>query len=290
MPRKYKNMQQNLDYIRKELETFYPAEEIEGFIRVIFHHLKGYSLTDLVLRRDERLSEEDEKSIRNVVEQLKRNIPIQYIIGEAEFCDLKFRVSPDVLIPRPETEELVLWIAEDYQGATNLQAFDACAGSGCIAVSLAKMLHQAEVSACDISEKALQMAEVNAELNQVNVKFERLDMLHWQGFEGEQQFDCIVSNPPYVLDSEKAQMNNNVLEHEPHLALFVADDEALIFYESIASFAKVHLKAGGHLYFEINEAFGEEMKQMLQGMGFVHVELRQDVFGKNRMMRAEIHN
>ncbi|MFV0366247.1 MAG: peptide chain release factor N(5)-glutamine methyltransferase [Mangrovibacterium sp.] len=287
---KIQNMQQSLAIIRKELSSYYEPEEIQGFIRMIFYHLKSYSLTDMVINQQEQLSETEKKKIFSIVAELKAHRPIQYILGNVEFCDLHFKVNENVLIPRPETEELVQWIIDDFKLHPNVTVFDACTGSGCIAIGLAHWLNSPKVSACDISAEALELAQINAKENRVSVDFHLADMLHAQSFDPASKFDIMVSNPPYVLHSEKAAMNENVLKHEPHLALFVEDDEALIFYDAIADFSLKHLKLGGKLYFEINEAYALETAEMLKNKGFVNTEIRQDVFGKNRMIKTELKN
>lgn len=279
-------MQQNLVYIKKELASHYDAIEIEGLIRSIFYAVKNYSLTDMVLRSQEQLTKNDTDKIHLIVSKLKEHVPIQYVLGETEFCGLNFRVAPSVLIPRPETEELVGWIVSDCAGQSGLTVLDACTGSACIAVSLAKLLSAPQISACDISSEALEVAQQNACRNQASVSFFLADMLRYQSFTPTSKFDVIVSNPPYVLQSEKAKMSKNVLLHEPHLALFVEDEQPLAFYESIADFANLHLNREGRLYFEINEALAEQTQKMLHSKGFHSIELRQDVFGKDRMMKA----
>ncbi|MFV0521367.1 MAG: peptide chain release factor N(5)-glutamine methyltransferase [Mangrovibacterium sp.] len=281
-------MQQSLTNIRKELESYYSKEEIQGFIQLIFYHLKNYSLADMILNEDKQLSENDIKSLRNIIFKLKKYVPIQYILGQTEFCDLIFHVDSNVLIPRPETEELVRWALNDFQHQKNLNVFDACTGSGCIAISLAKYLHQAKVSACDISDGALHLAQLNAHSNKVNIGFHCIDMLNHQSFTPHAKYDIIISNPPYVLNSEKLEMSKNVLDYEPHLALFVDDDKALIFYEAIADFACLYLNKTGSLYFEINESYAPETLTMLKEKGFSSTELRQDVFKKNRMIKASL--
>ncbi|MFV0289303.1 MAG: peptide chain release factor N(5)-glutamine methyltransferase [Mangrovibacterium sp.] len=279
-------MLQNIANIRKELAPHYSKEEIQGFILHIFHDLKSYSLTDLVCNKEKSLSENEHQTILNIIEQLKKNVPIQYILGKTEFMELDFEVNPSVLIPRPETEELVQWLIDDFQTTISAHVFDACTGSGCVAISVAKQIPNARVYACDISKEALATAERNAKNHAANVNFFELDILNSSNFKAPHKFDAIISNPPYVLEMEKQKMNDNVLQHEPHIALFVADDKALMFYEAIADFALIHLKRKGCIYFEINEQFGTEMKQMLLKKGFEQIELKQDVFRKDRMIKA----
>jgi release factor glutamine methyltransferase len=209
--------------------------------------------------------------------RLEKGEPIQYIIGTTWFYGLEFQVTPDVLIPRPETEELVDWIV---QSKPKGEILDLCTGSGCIAVSLAKTLNQ-KVTAVDVSAGALEVAKQNAKLNEVEVEFLERDVLNLEDFSGK--FEVIVSNPPYVRELEKAEILPNVLEHEPHLALFVPDDDALIFYRKIAQWSLAHLAPNGRLYFEINQYLGPQTVKMLEGFGY-KVELRKDMAGNDRMI------
>lgn len=278
-------MQASLHYIRKELADRYPKPEIESFIRIIFSWLKNYNATDLLLKSDQTLDADDRQKVVDVVTRLQSSEPIQYILGETEFYGLPFRVSPAVLIPRPETEELVDWILTDCP-AGGPAVFDACTGSGCIAVALKKHLPEAAVSACDISAEALETASANAAFNQAPVNFFNLDILKNFDLELPEKLDILVSNPPYITESEEALMDKNVLDFEPRLALFVPDRQALIFYEALTRFGAINLKPGGNLYCEINEAFGPACVQLLQHSGFADVTLRRDLQGKDRMIRA----
>ena len=278
-------MQASLHDLRKELSGRYPKEEIESFIRLIFSALKNYSPTDILLKKDEQLSDDDRRKVMQVVERLKTYEPIQYILGETEFYDLKFRVSPSVLIPRPETEELVDWILKDAP-APDARILDVGTGSGCIPVSLKKNLPEAVVSACDISTDALAIARINSSLNEVPINFFKLDILQSQDLELPDKLDLLVSNPPYITLKEKTLMHANVLEFEPHLALFVKDREALIFYEALALFGRKNLKPGGKLYWEINEAYSKECLVLLQHLDYTDLQIRKDLNGKNRMLRA----
>ena len=223
----------------------------------------------------------------SILEQLKREIPIQYLLGTTHFYGLEFEVNENVLIPRPETEELVDWIIKSQKSEVRnkkLKILDIGTGSGCIAISIAKNLPNAEVFALDVSEKALATAKKNAELNQVQVQFICQSILETEDL--GQQFDVIVSNPPYVRHLEKQEIKKNVLDNEPHLALFVADDDALIFYRKIAQLAVKNLSQTGQLYFEINQYLGQEMLSLLQEMDFKNSELRQDIYGNDRMTKS----
>jgi release factor glutamine methyltransferase len=224
-----------------------------------------------------------------VLSELKKEKPIQYILGETEFYGLRFRVNENTLIPRPETEELVELIISDNQITKNtnsLTILDIGTGSGCIAISLAKNLSNAKVSAIDVSEKALEMAKKNAEINEVNVNFILADVLKISTL--QEKYDVIVSNPPYVRNLEKHEIKPNVLEFEPHLALFVEDDDALIFYRKIAELALKNVSENGKLYFEINQYLGKETVELLENLGFKNVKLIKDIYENDRMIFATI--
>lgn len=278
-------MQASLHYIRKELADRYPPAEIESFIRLIFSWLKNYSPTDIIVKSDRALDADERQKLVDIVERLKNNEPIQYILGETEFYGLPFRVTPAVLIPRPETEELVDWILRNNQ-IENPTILDIGTGSGCIPVSLKKNLPGAKVSACDISPEALAVARQNAALNEAEVNFFELDILKNNQSEVNEKLDILVSNPPYITEKEKNLMQQNVLDFEPHLALFVANDSALIFYEAIARFGALNLKPGGKLYWEINEAYGEDCVQLLERTGYSAIQLHRDMQGRDRMICA----
>ena len=278
-------MQTSLAYIRKELNGLFPKEEVESFIRIIFDHLKSYNSTDLLCKKDEVFSEREKLKIEGIVKRLQKNEPIQYILGETEFFGLPFKVNPDVLIPRPETEELVDWILK-----SKLPAFpvilDVGTGSGCIPVSLKKNLPSAKVFAHDISEKSLRIAQENAQINALEVDFFELDILNPKVPHTFPEFDVIVSNPPYVTNSEKKLMARNVLDFEPDIALYVPDNDPLKFYNALVAFGKQHLKTGGYMFWEINEFFGKECVILLKENGFSDVELKKDLNGKDRMIKT----
>lgn len=277
-------MQPTIQYIRQELQPFYPKKEIEGFIKLIFSHLKNYSLTDLVLKREEILDKEDISAIREMVERLKLNEPIHYIIGTTEFYGLRLNVNPSVLIPRPETEELVDWIVKSETAVNSV--LDIGTGSGCIALALKKIFTETSVRGCDISDEALIVAGRNAALNHLEVGFFMADIFQWSAIKWPSKFDLIVSNPPYVTDDERHLMNVNVTGYEPHQALFVPDDNPLKFYTSIVQFASEWLNQNGKVYFEINEMFGKQVAGLLHSNGFAHVEIKKDLQGKERMVRG----
>ena len=271
-----------------ELSLIYPKEEIDNFFFMLTEAYYGISRLKLAI--DVAIEVGKPESILNALNSLKEEKPIQYILGEAEFFGLPFKVSEDVLIPRPETEELVEWIVgchpECSEESRGLQILDIGTGSGCIAISLAKKLPKAKVYALDVSKGALQVAKQNAELNRVDVEFIEDNILRPKTVDRGLKFDVIVSNPPYVREKEKELMRPNVLENEPHLALFVEDDNPLLFYDAICGFAKRNLKDDGALYFEINEYLGKDMLQLLKDYNFNSIELKQDIFNKDRMVKG----
>jgi release factor glutamine methyltransferase len=273
-----------IQYIEKELEGLYPGTEIQGFTRLILENVFRLNYTGLVLRKDEPIHSAQKKQIEKIVQRLKNFEPVQHILGETEFYGLKIRVNPSVLIPRPETEELVNWIVETGLPG-NPKIADIGTGSGCIALALKKQMDNASILAVDISEKAIQTAEINSNLNRLDIEFFQADILNWEKYEWD-SFDLIVSNPPYVREMEKVKMQPNVLNYEPQMALFVPDDDPLIFYRKIASFAKKYLQKNGWLYFEINENLGNEMTLLIQNLGFRKTEVKKDINGKVRMLRC----
>jgi release factor glutamine methyltransferase len=278
-------MKAGIASIRKELAGIYSSEETESLIFLIFGKVKRYSRTQFLLAQDENLTAAELDQINQIVSRLKCQEPIQYILGETEFFGLPFLTVPEVLIPRPETEELVQWIILENQNQEPT-ILDIGTGSGCIAISLRKNIPESTVMACDISPVCLEAANRNAEMNQVEVSVLKYDILTNSPVVDFPELDIIVSNPPYVLETEKKLMERNVLDFEPELALFVPDDEPLIFYTHIADFALNQLKNGGRIYFEINEAFGKECSEMLQVKGFSEIILKKDIHGKNRMIRS----
>ena len=277
-------MQKTIQYIRAELAPFYPETEITGFIQLIMNSVLGLSYTQIVLEKDRVLENSESDRIKAIVERLKTHEPIQYILGVAEFYGLELNVQPGVLIPRPETEELVDWICKTKIPAI-AKMLDIGTGSGCIPLALKNELPAVEVMAVDVSEDALLIATENAQKHQLEVTFELADILKWHE-RSWPRFDVIVSNPPYVMEREKKQMEANVLEYEPGLALFVSDTDPLIFYRTIAQFASKQLNESGYLFFEINENLGDEMVELVKQLGFKSIELRRDLNGKNRMLRC----
>jgi len=300
------------------LYAIYGKEEVDSFFFMLIDAYYKVSRIQLAMEPDFKIKNQD--AIINALEALKQEQPIQYILGETEFYGLPFKVNKDVLIPRPETEELVAWVISEVKNkiqisqteryvqskaevsrSTGINILDIGTGSGCIAISLAKNLPHAKVYALDVSKKALQVAKQNAELNNVEVEFIETDILKpdemrqkteaiWNLEFENLEFDIIVSNPPYVRVKEKMQMKNNVLNNEPHLALFVKDENPLLFYEAISGFAVHKLNDKGLLFFEINEYLGNEMIQLLKAKQFRNIELKQDIFKKDRMIKGKNNN
>ena len=264
------------------LAELYPQGEASALARMVFEERFGMSQTDLLLGKDSNLSANDRAELHNIVARMLKNEPIQYVLGETEFCGLRIAVGPGVLIPRPETEELAEWITSQHTEPRPQRVLDIGTGSGCIALALASRGFQVE--AWDVSPEALAIARSNAERLGLNVRFDLKDILHTKA--AETRYDVIVSNPPYICQREAIDMERNVLDHEPALALFVPDDDPLLFYRSIARFARTALVPGGHLFFEINRAYSHETKLMLEQECFINIELRNDQFNNPRMIKA----
>ncbi len=269
----------------QELLPFYDEAEVESFFYIILENKHIIKRLDLALNIDLEFSENEIEVWNTIKEKLKLETPIQYILGTTSFFGLEFEVNENVLIPRPETEELVeLIISKNLkiQKSKNLKILDIGTGSGCIAISLAKNITNSVVFAIDVSKKALQIAQKNAITNKVEVTFIEKDILKIEDL--EQNFDSIVSNPPYVRNLEKHEIKKNVLDNEPHLALFVDDNDALLFYRKIAELALKSLTKNGTLYFEINQYLGQETYDLLQKMNFKNIELKKDIYGNDRMI------
>ena len=277
-------MQNPKYFIKSELKDLYSPDEISSLTRLILEKEFAIPFADILACKFNHLSDAEMQKLTEIVGKLKNSEPIQYILGETDFFGLAFYVNGSVLIPRPETEELVQWVLESAENKP-MKILDIGTGSGCIAVTLAKKLPSAEVHAWDISEDALEVARKNAERNGVKVIFVKRDMLLEPV--SDEKFDIIVSNPPYVTEVEKTEMQENVLNFEPHLALFVPDDNALVFYEKIADFALTNLNKDGKLFFEINRAKGADIAHLLEEKGFTNIELRKDISGNERMVMAE---
>jgi release factor glutamine methyltransferase len=283
-----------------DLNSLYPKDEALALFQLTLHHLLGLSRADYLLKKEQEISVNDISKFETVLKELQTGRPIQYIVGEAHFYGLTFKVNESVLIPRPETEELVEWILTSV-ASCELQVMglnptthnpqittilDIGTGSGCIAIALKKNLPNAEVYALDIAVDSLEIAKQNAELNKVDVEFIHQDILTPSVSHLPSSISIIVSNPPYITEHEKAEMHSNVLSHEPHRALFVSNEKPLTFYEAIANFALKNLENNGLLFFEINEYLSQQTIDLLKGKGFKNIELKKDMQGKDRMIKA----
>ena len=286
------NLLQLEKYFHQRLRANYPDSEIENFFFWTLEEILGVQRIDFVLQKNNAVDYQNIDRIKKVIQRLRNEEPIQYIFGSMEFYGLLFNVSTDTLIPRPETEELVEWIIETVKqdeylsSLSELRILDIGTGTGCIAITLTKLIPSANTTAVDISKNALTVAESNSALNEVNVHFVISNVLELSSLENE--FDIIVSNPPYVRISEKIEIKNNVLKYEPDTALFVEDDDPLLFYRKIGKLSLESLNPNGYLFFEINQYLGKEMVDLLSDLGYQHIELRKDVFGNDRMTRCQL--
>ena len=276
-------------HFNEALSNIYPNTEIDTFFFILIEEKLNLQRIDTVLKPDFFINDEIVSELKLIITRLQKEEPIQYIFGNTEFYGLHFLVDKNTLIPRPETEELVEWVINEV---TKLQSYkveklsilDIGTGSGCIPISLAKNLKEVIISAIDVSKEALKIAQQNAAKNNVNIEFLEMDILNTDKL--PQKYDIIISNPPYVRELEKVEIKNNVLENEPHLALFVDDENPLIFYKKIADLAKNHLTEKGFLFFEINQYLGKETIEMLSNKGFQNSILKKDLFGNDRMIKA----
>lgn len=275
------------------LTPLYDAGEAQAIVRLVLEVQFGITLTDIYTGKVNELSREAEEDLEKIILRLERSEPVQYVLGRETFCGRTFYVAPGVLIPRPETEVLCRWIEEDYnrpycalQPPMPLQVLDVGTGSGCIAVTLAADLRNSAVTAWDISGDALLIARENVHQWQVRVELKMEDALHPSAAAMQQKFDVIVSNPPYICDRERTEMEGNVLAYEPETALFVPDDDPLRFYRAIAEYGVQALSADGVLYFETNPLYINDVKEMLNTLGYKQIELREDQFGKLRFTKA----
>lgn len=278
-------MKETLQKLRTDLIPIYGKGESDAIIRLIFHYLKGWNLTDMLIHQDDELSPFMKDEIDKILARLLKMEPIQYITGEARFHGMDLVVRPGVLIPRPETDELVDIIIDENKDREDLSVLDVCTGSGCIAIALARNLPFSKVTALDFSKEAIAVALENVQKTKTHVRIIEQDIFNWDPAE---KYDIIVSNPPYVLDSEALTMEKNVLDYEPHEALFVRDDNPLAYYRRIAEIAKKALENNGKLYFEINPLKAVELEEMLKKMGFEKVETYRDSYGKLRFLKAEL--
>ena len=273
----------------QSLTPLYDAGEAQAIVRTVLDVEYGMTLTDIICGKVNELSSDEERNLEEIIARLQNGEPVQYVLGEADFAGRTFHVEPGVLIPRPETAELCQWIEEEVsslEADERKQILDICTGSGCIAITLGLNIPNSEVTGWDISEDALRIAQGNVEMlkaGNVRIEYQNALMLP----KTAETADIIVSNPPYICEKEKADMEKNVLEHEPSIALFVPDEDPLKFYRAIAEYASSALKSEGALYFEINPIYEKETREMLEGLGFKDIETKEDAFGKKRMMKAK---
>ena len=280
----------NYNELWRQLAQIYTEGEAKAIARMTYEERFKLTLSDIYLGKDTQLSADDQIELEEIAQRLLQGEPVQYVLGYADFCGRTFLVNEHVLIPRPETAELCQWITSQG-GCHPMRLLDIGTGSGCIGITLAAELYEAEVTAWDISAEALEVACENAKRANVHVSFEQVNVLNIPSpslleENGEKAYDLIVSNPPYICNKERATMESNVLNHEPHLALFVPDNDPLLFYRAIAQYGQKALKEGGWLYFEINPIYEEPLQHMLSKMSYHNIETKKDQYGKQRMMRA----
>ncbi|HRH47236.1 MAG TPA: peptide chain release factor N(5)-glutamine methyltransferase [Panacibacter sp.] len=274
-----------------QLFELYDDREAANIADMIIEHITGFKRIDRIINKQFPLTKEQEQLLNSYTVQLLDHRPVQYVLHEEWFAGMQFYVDENVLIPRPETEELVEWITREVASLEFrvYSVLDIGTGSGCIPVAVKKKISSLEVHALDVSATALAIAKKNAAIQKTEIVFHQLDILNKDEWKRLPKFDIIVSNPPYIKQSEANEMHKNVLQHEPHLALFVPDEDALLFYKTIAVFSKQHLNSKGKLFFEINEALGKEVCALLEQQGYTNIELRKDMQGKDRMVKAEIN-
>ncbi len=282
------NIRSAANYFINELEGLYDKQELEQMLYITFSHFFKLSKIGLTAGNEKLLSESDLLKIIYTVKGLKINKPLAYILGEWEFYGIPVKVNEHTLIPRPETEELVDLILNENKNWENISILDIGTGSGCIALALKKHIQKAKVFAWDISREALKVAEENAQNNQTDITFKQVDILKWQKQAIDEKFDVIVSNPPYITPKQKILMQENVLNYEPHLALFVEQGKPLLFYDVIADFTMKNLNKQGKLYFEINEEYGNDVKQLIKDKGFLDVQVMDDINGKQRIVKCNL--
>jgi release factor glutamine methyltransferase len=285
MNRSNKTLANIVARIKFNLLDQYPESEIQNFIYLIFEHLLNYTKIDIHLNTNLVISEKIEREINKIVSELKRNKPIQYIFKKTEFYGLPFMLTADTMIPRQETEELVDWIIKDNT-ENKYKILDIGTGCGCIAIVLARNLTSCNIEALDISKKAINLAKANARINNVSVRLFKYDILKYETKKLKRNYDIIVSNPPYIRESEKSTLPGNVLYYEPHKALFVPDNDPLIFYRAIAKFGLQNLKNKGILYLEINEALAKQVAEELDKNNYEKIIVGRDINGKDRMVKA----
>ena len=277
-------MKESLERLRRALVPLYGKSESDAIIRLIFHYLKGWSLTDILIHQDDELSPYMKLQIEKILKRLLDYEPIQYITGEARFHGMDFKIKPGVLIPRPETDELVDIIIDENKDQEDLKVLDICTGSGCIAIALARNLPFSKVTAIDVSSESIEVAKENSESLKTKIELIQADIFQWQP---SSKYDIIVSNPPYVMDKEALKMERNVLDYEPHDAIFVRDENPLEFYSCIADIALISLTDTGKLYLEINPLTVESLSKLLNSKGFSNIDVITDSFGKQRFLSCE---
>jgi len=284
------NMQEARYCFGKELDSLYESEELNNISSLVLEHITGWQITGQAKNKEFVLTPKQEEHLNSIILRLKTNEPVQYVLGEAWFAGMKFKVNKNVLIPRPETEELVEWVVKESQKSTvkSQKILDMGTGSGCIAISIKKKLPNAQVVAFDMCSEALYTAAENALNLDAEVEFRLLDFLDEEKWNELGQYDIIVSNPPYVRQSEAATMHKRVTGFEPQQALFVPDNDALLFYRKLSAFAKAHLKPGGSLFVETNENLGKEVVSLFQSAGLKNIELKKDMQGKDRMVKGNL--
>ena len=268
--------------ITLQLVPQYSDAEARSIAILLMCNITGLSYTELLIHTPS-LNEEQEEELRKKIERVKKNEPLQYVLGETIFYGRRFKCDQRALIPRPETEELIDWIINDVSNDGNIRILDIGCGSGCIAITLAKELKNSTVTALDISKEAISLTEENCKINNCQVECINDDIFNFS----DAQYDIIVSNPPYICDNEAANIESNVIDYEPHLALFVPDNSPLKFYEKITEYAARNLRSRGKLYFEINRKYGKEMQLLLEKFGFINIELRKDISNNDRMIKGE---
>jgi|DewCreStandDraft_4_1066084.scaffolds.fasta_scaffold96225_2 release factor glutamine methyltransferase len=276
-----------ISFFKNELKDLYNDKELNNIILWTLEHYTGLTKTRLLIQKESRVSESVLLKIKFAINDLKKLRPIQYILGETEFCNLNFVVNENVLIPRPETEELVKWITDDNKGSDCLSLLDIGTGSGCIAISISNIMKNWKIDGFDISEKAVEVAVENNKKNNSSVSFSVFDILNKSNWDKAGNYDIIVSNPPYIPEKEKASMSKNVTEFEPDIALFVPDDSPFVFYEKISDFALEKLNNNGQVYFEIHENYSQELLKIFEKKNFKEVQIRNDINNKPRMMKLQ---
>lgn len=278
-------MQKSIEYIRESLHSQFAENELRIVTQILISEITGFSPAQIIVNKNTIFSDEQVKLVHSFVEKLKKNEPLQYVTGKTEFFGLKIITKPGVLIPRPETEELIEWIMQSLDRRPNFDMLDIGTGSGCIALALKSVFENAHVSAMDISAEALEIAAENANVLSLPISFLQGDALHLSA--ENSRWDVIVSNPPYIPTAEKEVMDSAVVDFEPHQALFVPDNDPLLFYRRIAEYAFSALRVNGLLFFEIHRDFGQQCVAMLHETGFTNVELRRDISGNDRMIKAK---